>query len=86
MNSGARIVAQRVSRGGAEVRGGAENCLLCRVFRAGAVPLSIHISKCNDFGVGIQPFAAPRSCSVLRDQGVRVVDPIKESDPLIQGV
>jgi len=75
----------------AEVRGGAENRLLGRVFRGGAESLSIHSPKCKDFGVGIQPYAATRSRSVLRDQRVRVVEDLevqgtfKESDPLKVG-
>src|SRR5687768_11112884 len=54
------------SRGGAEVRGDAENHSLGRGACSSAALLAIHDSQNDDFGVGIQPFAAPGPVAVLR--------------------
>src|SRR5688572_1227194 len=55
-----------VSRGGAEVRGDAENRSPGRGACSSAAPLAIHDSQNDDVAVGIQPFAAPEPVSVLR--------------------
>jgi hypothetical protein len=58
----------------AEAAESAENAFRGRALGTGAERLSSHDSESKDFGVGIQPCAAPWSFSVLRDvRGLRVI-------------